>query len=103
VSDGAAEEQGGLVEVSRSGGFAGMTLHGRVNVDRLDDDARRLWQRALSHSFTGLGETRGQQPGPDRFVYRVRNQRSGLDVTVGDQEIPDDLRALLDTAVRPPP
>jgi hypothetical protein len=42
------------------------------------------------------------QPAPDRFVYRVRNRTSGLDVTVGEQDLPDHLRSLLDGAVRPP-
>jgi hypothetical protein len=92
-----------LVEVSRSGGFAGMTLHGRVNLDRLDPAVRARWQAALTEGLTGLPEGASGHPGPDRFVYRVRQQSTGLDVTVGDNQIPEDLRALLDTAVRPPP
>jgi hypothetical protein len=97
-----------LVEVSRSGGFAGMTLHGRVNLDRLEPAVRTRWQAALSEALPALaaganGAGAAGQPGPDRFVYRVRHQPTDLDVTVGDHQIPEDLRALLDTAVRPPP
>ncbi len=80
-----------------------MTLHGRVNLDRLDPAERARWQAALSEGFAGLGTEASGHPGPDRFVYRVRHQDTGLDITVGDHQIPDDLRALLDTAVRPPP
>ncbi len=99
---------GGLVEVSRSGGFAGMTLHGRVDLDRLDPAVRERWRSALGEALPALadganGPGAAGHPGPDRFVYRVRHQATGLDVTVGDHQIPDDLRALLDTAVRPPP
>jgi hypothetical protein len=97
-----------LVEVSRSGGFAGMTLHGRVNLDRLEPAVRARWQSALTEALPAVadvasGAGAAGHPGPDRFVYRVRHQATGLDVTVGDHQIPEDLRALLDTAVRPPP
>jgi hypothetical protein len=92
---------GGLVEVSRSGGFAGMTAHGRVNLDRLAGDDLAAWQSALSEGLAGAAP--GGQPAPDRFVYRVRNRTSGLDVTVGEQDLAEPLRALLDSAVRPPP
>jgi hypothetical protein len=96
-----SEQPGGLVEVSRSGGFAGMTMHGRVNLDRLSGGDLAAWQAALAEGFGSPGEA--GQPSPDRFVYRVRNRRSGLDVTVAETELPEHLRALLDSAVRPPP
>jgi hypothetical protein len=89
-----------LVEVSRTGGFAGMTMHGRVNLDRLTGESLAAWRAALSG---GLAETAPSgQPAPDRFVYRVRNRSSGFDVTVGEQDLSADLRSLLDSAVRPP-
>jgi hypothetical protein len=94
---------GGLVEVSRSGGFAGMTLHGRVDLGRLEPAEQARWHAALTDGLAGLAEGTSGHPGPDRFVYRVRHQATGLDVTVGDHQIPADLRALLDSAVRPPP
>ena len=92
---------GGLVEVSRSGGFAGMTMHGRVNLDRLAGADLAAWQSAIGEGLPAAAP--GGQPAPDRFVYRVRNRSSGLDVTVGEQDLPENLRTLLDSAVRPPP
>jgi hypothetical protein len=92
-------EPGGLVVVTRSGGFAGMTLRGQVNLDRLDEDDLTTWRAALRDGFAQLS---AHEPSPDRFVYRVRNAQAGVDVTVGDHELPDDLRSLLDAAVRPP-
>jgi hypothetical protein len=101
TSEQPAEQPGGLVEVSRSGGFAGMTMHGRVNLDRLVGGDLAAWQAALTEGFGPPGDV--GQPSPDRFVYRVRNRRSGLDVTIAETELPEHLRALLDRAVRPPP
>jgi hypothetical protein len=94
-----AAQPTGLVVVTRSGGFAGMTLRGQVNLDRLDDPDRSIWQSALSE---GLTQLTAHEPTPDRFVYRVRSAQAGLDITVGDHELPDHLRSLLDSAVRPP-
>jgi hypothetical protein len=96
---GAAVEPGGLVRVTRSGGFAGLTLSGEVDLDRLAGPDLTIWQNALRQGFTPLA---GHQPAPDRFVYRVHSEQTGLDVTVGDHELPDDLRTLLDQVVHPP-
>jgi hypothetical protein len=95
-----SEQPGGLVEVSRTGGFAGMTLRGRIDLDRLPGDQLSAWQSALTE---GLVASESRTPAPDRFVYRVRNQRSGIDVSVGDQELSEDLRTLLESALRQPP
>ena len=97
---GAQNEPGGLVRVTRSGGFAGLTLSGEVDLDQLAGPDLATWQTALRQGFTPLA---GHQPAPDRFVYRVHSEQTGLDVTVGDHELPDDLRSLLDQAVRPSP
>jgi hypothetical protein len=91
-------EPGWVVQVTRSGGFAGLTLRGEVDLDRLDGPERTTWQSAL---LDGLPQLAAHQPAPDRFVYRVLSEQTGLDLTVGDHELPDDLRTLLDSAVRP--
>jgi hypothetical protein len=91
-------EPGGVVQVTRSGGFAGLTLRGEVDLDQLDGLERTTWQSAL---LDGLPQLAAHQPAPDRFVYRVLSEQAGLDLTVGDHELPDDLRTLLDSAVRP--
>ena len=90
----------GLVEVTRSGGFAGLTLRGEVDLDRLDGPDRSAWESALRDGLPGLA---AHEPAPDRFVYRVSSAASGLDVTVGEHELPDDLRTLLERAVLPSP
>jgi hypothetical protein len=92
-------EPGGLVVVTRTGGFAGMTLRGQVNLDHLDEADLTTWRAALRDGFAQLS---AHEPSPDRFVYRVRSAQAGVDVTVGDHELPDDLRSLLDAAIRPP-
>jgi hypothetical protein len=90
----------GLVEVMRSGGFAGLTLRGQVDLDQLAGPDRAAWDAALSE---GLARLPAHEPAPDRFVYRVSRPATGLDVTVGEHELADDVRALLDRTVQPPP
>ena len=93
---------GGLVRVTRSGGFAGLTLSGEVDLDQLDPPERTAWQAALQFGLAARAELAEHQPVPDAFVYRVHIEQTGLDVTIGDHELPDDLRILLAHAVRPP-
>lgn len=102
MNDPTNAQPGGLVEVSRSGGFAGMTMHGRVNLDRLSGTDLEQWRSALRDGFDPAATAGAGQPSPDRYVYRVRNRAIGLDVTVGEQDLPEHLRTLLDGAVRPP-
>jgi hypothetical protein len=80
-----------LVEVRRSGGFIGRTLTGTVNLAGSDDRAveiRRLVARI------DLREARGGNPHPDMFVYSFRVH--GDEVSVPEQHLTDDLRALAD-------
>jgi hypothetical protein len=88
----------GLVEVMRSGGFAGLTLRGQVDLDQLAGPDREAWDVALNEGLSGLT---AHVPAPDRYVYRVSRPATGLDVTVGEHELPDDVRILLDRAVLP--
>jgi hypothetical protein len=90
----------GLVQVTRSGGFAGLTLRGDVDLDQLPEPDRAAWDAAFNETLTELP---GHEPVPDRYVYRVARPAVGFEVTVGEQELPDAVRALLDRAVLPPP
>jgi hypothetical protein len=91
----------GLVEVTRSGGFAGLTLRGQVDLDQLADPDRAAWDAALEDRLVGLAP---HEPAPDSYVYRIARPAVGFEVTVGEHELPDDVRALLDrTVVAPPP
>ncbi len=71
--------------MTRSGGFAGLTLSGEVDLDQLDGPERTAWQSAL---LDGLPSWPTHEPAPDRFVYRVHSEQTGLDLTVGDHELP---------------
>jgi hypothetical protein len=88
-----------FVEVTRTGGFAGMKLTGQVDLSGLQGEELAAWQSALHEGLSGLEP---RQAAPDSFIYQVKDQTSGLDVTVGGHELPEGLRSLLDSAVRPP-
>lgn len=103
MTDPSAPPGSGLVQVTRSGGFAGLTLRGEVDVDRLDEPDRAAWESALQVSLGGQAEEADRPGGADRFVYRVCRPATGLDVTLGEHELPDAVRALLDRTLLPPP
>lgn len=78
-----------VVEVRRSGGFIGRTVTGTVDLagdDDLADEVRRLVDRI------DLRKARGGNPHPDMFVYSFRVR--GHEVSVPEQHLTDDLRAL---------
>jgi Zn-dependent metalloprotease len=80
---------GMVVQVTRTGGFAGMRKEGAVDLDSPDPRAsqvRRLLQRI---DFGAVG---GGQPTPDRFVYGFGYL--GTHTQVHEQELTDDLRQL---------
>ncbi len=78
-----------VVQVARSGGFAGQTKEGAVDLDSTDPRApavRRLVQRI------DLRAVGGGEPKPDRFVYRFGYL--GTQTQVHEQELTGDLREL---------
>jgi Zn-dependent metalloprotease len=78
-----------VVQVARTGGFAGLRKEGEVDLDSTDPRApkvRRLVQRI---DFRVVG---GGEPRPDRFVYRFRYL--GTQTQVQEQELTEDLREL---------
>jgi hypothetical protein len=91
---GPVPQPSGVVQVTRTGGFAGMTMTGQVDLGSLDGSALSAWQSVLEQ---GVREAPPHQPSPDRFVYRVHDEQTGLDVTLGDHELPDHVRSLLDS------
>ena len=75
--------------MKRSGGFAGLTKEGAVDLDSTDPRApavRRLVQRI---DFRAVG---GGEPRPDRYVYRF--SYLSIQTVVHEQELTDDLREL---------
>ena len=82
-------DAGLVVRVKRSGGFAGLTKEGAVDLDSTDPRAsavRRLVQRI---DFRAVG---GGDPRPDRYVYRF--SYLSIQTVVHEQELTDDLREL---------
>ncbi|RLV47658.1 hypothetical protein D9V37_15975 [Nocardioides mangrovicus] len=75
------------LEVARTGGFAGISRTGTVEVDDTVGGA-------LGEQLAALG---AHDPRPDRFVYRLTlGERT---VTVGEHQLPDELRELVDRAL----
>jgi Zn-dependent metalloprotease len=82
-------DAGLVVRVQRSGGFAGLTKEGAVDLDSTDpraSAARRLVQRIDFRTVTG------GDPAPDRFVYRFNYLSS--ECTVHEPALTGDLAEL---------
>lgn len=86
------------IEVSRSGGFAGITRRGAVDTAHRSDAAD--WHRLVG-SATRPSGTRRHGPAPDRFVYRIVIDRQAgqptgrQEMTVGEGELTGPLRELV--------
>lgn len=88
------------ISFERSGGFAGITLSGDVDVDALSDieaqQARQLIEQAKLFELPRRIQSRS--PMPDGFVYKITIEDGGKKrtITVGDQSAPPTLKPLLD-------
>jgi hypothetical protein len=93
-----SEEAAVIVSVTRSGGFAGLTMHGELDVDAQPDaDRLEAAVRALGAKDLGTG-----RPQPDRYVYRLE-VRDAQDAdatqtthTVAEQDVDATTAWLLD-------
>jgi Emfourin len=86
------------IELERSGGFAGVTLHSVADTSDLDpSDADQLRRLASAVDFARY-EQGGQGGMPDAFQYHVVADHDGErhDVTVGESAVDPDLHALVD-------
>jgi hypothetical protein len=82
-----------VLEVRRSGGFAGLTSSGFIDEgDPRKDEALALLARI---DFASAARTAAQ---PDRFSYVF--VLGGQEVTVQEQDLTDDLRRLADLVLR---
>lgn len=78
---------GERLELERSGGFAGMTMHASVPLANLD--------RKEEAAVEELLRTSPRPPsGPDRFVYRLMMR--GREAFVQEDQVPQALKPLLD-------
>ncbi len=98
AAGGSAAPSGEVVRVERSGGFAGRQVARDVHVAALAPPEATAWRELL-----GAGWLRGlaaEPAQPDRYVYRLACHPQGLDVTAGEQQLPGDVRELLERALR---
>lgn len=79
-----------LVQVRRTGGFAGLSTEGRLDLDA--DDPRTGEVRGLVDRVD-LAAVPGGAPQPDRYVYAF--DLCGSRATVPEQHLTDDLRRLV--------
>jgi hypothetical protein len=86
MTDGAAGSEDQL-DVERSGGFGGLTLHASVPVSALESPERAAIEQRL-------GSAPSPPSGPDRFVYRFRMH--GREAVVQEDTVPAELQPLLD-------
>ena len=90
----ASERPANVVEVRRSGGFAGLTTSGTVDLDA--DDQRAAEARSLVHRID-FRQAKSGLPHPDGYVYEFRF--GDAQVSVPEQHVSDDLRRLADLAL----
>jgi hypothetical protein len=86
VTEGAAAAEEHL-DIERSGGFIGRTLHASVPLASLESRERAAIERLL-------GRPPSPPSGPDRFVYRFRMH--GREAVVQEDTVPAELQPLLD-------
>ncbi|GAB3593890.1 hypothetical protein GCM10027446_16820 [Angustibacter peucedani] len=86
------------VVVERSGGFAGRTVARDVDLTALPEPDAERWRHLLASPL--LHDLVEQAPQPDRYVYRVAHRPGGLDVRAAEQQLPADVRDLLERALR---
>ena len=82
----------GVVRVRRTGGIAGRTLEGTVDLDA--DDAKAVSARELVDRLDLAASPHQTQTFPDAFSYTF--EVGGRSVTVPQQHLTDDQRALVD-------
>jgi hypothetical protein len=89
------------VEVIRSGGLAGVRLHGVFDTGELSADAAARADTWLRRLAAGGSSSPGPPAHPDAFQYhmRVLDQDQGRSVTLNESDVPDSLRELADAAV----
>lgn len=89
--------------MTRSGGFAGVQLHGTIDTAALSpDDASELEALLEKVDLAELSSRRGPSAGPpDRFQYDlvIEQGDTRAKVTIGERDVPPALRAILDRLV----
>ena len=84
------------MQIERHGGLAGVKLSAEVATTDLDATKAARAERAITRLLGGPAAV--SPPQPDRFRYEITVPDRGASVTVGEQDLPDDLRPLIELA-----
>ena len=84
------------VHIKRHGGLAGLRLSADVATTDLDGDKAARAEQAVTRLLDGPAVA--SPPQPDRFRYEIIVPERGASVTVAEQDLPDDLRPLIEMA-----
>jgi hypothetical protein len=84
------------VHIKRLGGLAGVKLSADVATTDLDDEKAARAEQAVTRLLDEPAPV--SPPQPDRFRYEITVPERGASVTLNEQDIPDDLRPLIERA-----
>ncbi len=84
------------VRINRHGGLAGVTLSADVATTDLDGNAAARAEQAITRLLDKPAPV--SPPQPDRFRYEITVPDRDVSVTVAEQDLPDDLRPLIEMA-----
>lgn len=86
------------IDFKRSGGFAGVELTTRLDVDELTEDESKDVRAMVERLDLDRMQDSSSGPGvPDRFVYelKIEHGERTVDVCIGEAELPEDLKPLV--------
>lgn len=87
------------VEIVRSGGLAGVRIRCRIDTGELAPEEASQVEAALRQ--LPFGRPAPQASHPDAFQYQITVSDDGTEqsVVVGENEIPDDLRPIVESVI----
>jgi hypothetical protein len=84
------------VHINRHGGIAGLKLSADVATTDLDAEKAERAEQAVTRLLDEPATA--SLPQPDRFRYEITVPERHTSVTVNEQDLPDDLRPLIELA-----
>ena len=84
--------------VERTGGFMGLRRRGERNVEDLSPEQRAALDKVLKESEQAApGRTTAQDPGADRFTYRleVQDEKGTKSITLTESRMPKELEGIV--------
>lgn len=82
------------VQIKRRGGIAGLTLGADLDTTELGGETASRVEQAVDRLTDQPPAP--SSPQPDRFYYEITVPERDKSVSVAEQELPDDLRPLVD-------